>query len=162
MISPSRVRLAGTLAALTILSPLIARQTIRPAIADEASSTAAQEKGQAEGSYPEMRLKALEYMEEMGRKHPGVMQGFSLLNQAALESGTLETKTKELLCLGIAVSVRCDACIAFHTYGSLEAGATEEEITEVLGVAVMMGGGPSLAYATHVMEALEQFKQEVR
>jgi alkylhydroperoxidase/carboxymuconolactone decarboxylase family protein YurZ len=28
---------------------------------------------------------------------------------------------------------------------------------EALGVAVMMGGGPSLAYATHVLEAMEEF-----
>ena len=29
---------------------------------------------------------------------------------------------------------------------------------EALGVAVLMGGGPSVIYATHVVEAVEQFQ----
>ena len=37
-------------------------------------------------------------------------------------------------------------------------GATPEEIMEALSVAVLMGGGPSVIYATHVAEALEQFE----
>jgi hypothetical protein len=29
---------------------------------------------------------------------------------------------------------------------------------DALGVAVLMGGGPSAIYATHVVEAIEQFE----
>jgi 4-carboxymuconolactone decarboxylase len=29
---------------------------------------------------------------------------------------------------------------------------------ETLGVAVLMGGGPALMYATHVLEAVQQFQ----
>jgi hypothetical protein len=31
---------------------------------------------------------------------------------------------------------------------------------EALGVAVLMGGGPSVVYATHVVAALGQFEEE--
>lgn len=66
-------------------------------------------------------------------------------------------KVKELIALLIAVSTRCDGCIAFHSQAALNAGASREEIIEMLGVTVFMGGGRSLMYATHVMEAIEQF-----
>ena len=35
-------------------------------------------------------------------------------------------------------------------------GATREEIMEILSVTVLMGGGPSLMYAAHVMESVEE------
>ena len=33
-----------------------------------------------------------------------------------------------------------------------------DEIIEALGVTILMGGGPSFAYSTHVLEAMEQLK----
>ena len=86
-----------------------------------------------------------------------MMKGFYALSRASSAPGALDTKTKELLALAIGVATHCDGCIAFHTQAALTAGATRAEILETLGVTVMMGGGPSLMYATHVMEALEQF-----
>jgi AhpD family alkylhydroperoxidase len=87
------------------------------------------------------------------------MKAFSALHRAAAGSGVLDTKAKELIALAIGVSLRCDSCISFHTHDALGAGATKEEILEVLSVAVMMGGGPSVMYATHVVEAVEQFER---
>lgn len=39
----------------------------------------------------------------------------------------------------------------------MQLGATREEIVEALGVAVYMGGGPSLMYAADAMHAYEEF-----
>jgi alkylhydroperoxidase/carboxymuconolactone decarboxylase family protein YurZ len=39
---------------------------------------------------------------------PDVMKGFSATAQAALKANALDTKTNELLALGIAVMIRCD------------------------------------------------------
>ena len=91
---------------------------------------------------------------------PDVMKGFGALHKAAMSNGALDTKTKELIALAIAVSARCDGCIAFHTHDVLEAGATADEITDALGVAVLMGGGPAVMYATHVMDAVKQFQEK--
>lgn len=49
---------------------------------------------------------------------------------------------------------------AHHTYDALEAGATKEEIADALGVAVLLGGGTGVVYATHAIEAHGQFLQE--
>jgi AhpD family alkylhydroperoxidase len=86
------------------------------------------------------------------------MKAFSSMAQAAVAANALDSKTKELIALGIAVAVRCDDCIGFHVKAALEHGATENEVTEVLGMAIYMGAGPSVMYANHALEAFSQFK----
>jgi AhpD family alkylhydroperoxidase len=156
MIHRTQVLLVGAFFAGVISSPFIERMLTQPLVAGEFVSPPYQEQVEPH-SYAAIRMRVLQGMEAFGAGHPAAMEGFSQLNQAAMEPGALDAKTKELLCVVIAVTARCDACIAFHTNGALEAGATEEEVMEALGVAVMMGGGPSFAYATHVLEALDEF-----
>jgi len=87
---------------------------------------------------------------------PDVMKGFSAMAKAAGAPGALDAKTKELVALGIGVAARCDGCITFHTRTALELGTTREELMEVLGMAIYMGGGPSLMYAALAVEAYDQ------
>ena len=88
---------------------------------------------------------------------PDVMQGFSAMAGAATRDGALSKKVKELVALGIAISTRCDGCIGFHTEALIKLGCTKAEFEEALGLAVYMGGGPSLMYAGDAMAAWEQF-----
>ncbi len=88
---------------------------------------------------------------------PEVMKGFSATAQAALKANALDTKTKELLALGIAVAIRCDPCIAFHAEAAVKQGASREEILEIVGIAIYMGAGPSVMYAAKALEAFDQF-----
>ena len=90
---------------------------------------------------------------------PETMAAFSGLAKAALEPGALDTKTKELIALGIAVATRCDGCIAFHAQAAVKQGATREEVMETMGMAVYMGAGPSVMYAAQALEAFDQFAQ---
>ena len=101
-------------------------------------------------------IKAL--MRTMRGDAPNVMKAFSGLAQAASAPQALDAKTKELIALGISVAIRCDDCIGFHVKAALDHGATREEIVETLGMAIYMGAGPSVMYATHALEAYEQFK----
>ncbi len=91
---------------------------------------------------------------------PKTMSGFGALHKGATQSGAIDTKTKELIALGIAVAVRCDGCIAFHVHDAIEAGAERQEILEAIGVAVLMGGGPALMYGAEALAALDQFQPE--
>jgi len=75
----------------------------------------------------------------------------------ALKDGALTAKVKELIALGIAVCATCDYCIALHVKKCFEAGATKDEIAEVLGVAILMGGGPALTYSAFAAQAIEEF-----
>jgi AhpD family alkylhydroperoxidase len=87
---------------------------------------------------------------------PDTLKGFNLMHGQAMRDGALDPKVKELIAVALSVASRCDPCIAFHVHASLRRGATRDEIMEVLSVAVMMGGGPSLMYAAHVIEAIDE------
>lgn len=89
---------------------------------------------------------------------PDVMKAFANIAQAALAPKALDGKTKELIALGIAVAVRCDDCIGFHVKAALDQGASREEVTEALGMAIYMGAGPAVMYASHALDAFEQFR----
>ena len=88
---------------------------------------------------------------------PDVMKAFSAMAQSALAPKALDTKTKELIALAIGVATRCDDCIAFHAKAAVEQGATDEEVSETLAMAVYMGAGPSVMYASHALQAFRQF-----
>jgi AhpD family alkylhydroperoxidase len=89
---------------------------------------------------------------------PDVMKAFAGIAQAATVSQALDATTTELIAVGIAVAVRCDDCIAFHVKAAVEQGATKEEVSETLGMAIYMGAGPSVMYASHALEAFTQFQ----
>jgi AhpD family alkylhydroperoxidase len=90
---------------------------------------------------------------------PDVMKAFSGLAQAALVPKALDVKTKELIAIGISVAIRCDDCIAFHVKAAMEHGATRQEVIDVLSMAIYMGAGPSVMYASHAIEAFEQYSK---
>ncbi len=108
--------------------------------------------------YPDYYSPVKETMTRLGDAIPGPMSGFAQIHQASVEEGALSTKTKELIALAIAISVRCDGCIAFHVHDSIKAGAARQEIAEAIGVAVLMGGGPAVVYGSEALEALRQFE----
>ena len=107
--------------------------------------------------YPARLQNFVRNSRHLSTAQPDVMKAFWGVHAAAVATGALETKMKELIALAISVALRCDDCIAHHTDDALEAGATEGEIADALGVAILMGGGASVVYATHAMEALDQF-----
>ena len=94
---------------------------------------------------------------KLAAENPGVMGAFQQLHRSGVAEGALDVRTKELIALAIAITVRCDGCIAYHVHDALKAGATKEELVETVGVAVLMGGGPSVMYGAEALDAVEQF-----
>jgi len=94
---------------------------------------------------------------ELRSNTPEVMKAFSELGRAATGDGVLDKKTKELIALALSVAVRCDPCIGFHCQALVKLGASRQELDETLGVAVYMGGGPSLMYAASAIRAFDEF-----
>lgn len=91
---------------------------------------------------------------------PAVMKAFGDLGKASLADGALSKKTKELVALALGVAAHCDACIGFHMQALVRLGATKAEVEEVLGVAVYMGGGPSLMYSANAIAAWDELTAE--
>lgn len=107
--------------------------------------------------YQEIMKEISGNMQDLSKDIPAVMKAFSGLVGASTADGVLDKKTKELIMIGIAVANRCDGCIGFHTKALVELGVTEQELAEALGVAVAMGGGPSVMYAANTLKAFKEF-----
>jgi len=104
---------------------------------------------------------------QMARHLPGMLENFQTLAQSIMKQETLAPKFKELIAVAIAVAIRCQPCIAHHVKRALEQGATTAEILEACSIAVMMGGGPSIAYSScYVIKTLKDLgaleQKEVR
>ena len=88
---------------------------------------------------------------------PDVMRAFNDLARAATRDSSLDKKTKELIALALGVAAHCDPCIGFHAKALVQLGATRAEVEEALGVAIYMGGGPSLMYSANAVAAFNEF-----
>jgi AhpD family alkylhydroperoxidase len=110
---------------------------------------------------PSMMLDWNEYQKELGvrigelaKLSPDTLRGYQTLSAANSKTGKLDEKTRQLISLAVAVTTHCDGCIVFHTEAALKAGASKEEISEALGVAVAMNAGAALIYSSRVMDAV--------
>jgi AhpD family alkylhydroperoxidase len=108
-------------------------------------------------SYPERASRLHKGMDRLAEDIPGVMQPFGAVIDGALTDGELDAKTKELIAIALAAGLRCDPCIAHHAGAVVRTGATRGEIAEALGVAILMAGGPAVAYSVSAMEAVAQY-----
>ena len=88
---------------------------------------------------------------------PEVYRGFGELSRAALASGALDRKVKELIAMVIGVVHGCDGCIASHAQGVVRAGASMEEAAEAIGVAILMYGGPATVHGARAYDAFCEF-----
>ncbi|PTW57577.1 AhpD family alkylhydroperoxidase [Breoghania corrubedonensis] len=107
--------------------------------------------------YPEITDAISKQVKVLSKEIPDTMAGFRKMVDGAEADGAIDKKTKELIAMGIAIALRCDGCIGFHSRNLVNLGATRQEYEEMLGVAIYMGGGPSLMYAAQAMNAWEQF-----
>lgn len=99
------------------------------------------------------------YSKELHKLIPDTMAGFSSMAKAATQTKVIDEKTKEMIALALGVAAHCDGCLGYHTKALARLGATREEVAEVLGMAIYMGGGPSLMYAADALRSFDQFMQ---
>jgi AhpD family alkylhydroperoxidase len=107
--------------------------------------------------WPEKVAELTALLRDLRSGAPEAMKAFSALAKAATASKSLDGRIKELIALGIAVAIRCDDCIAFHAKAAAMQGATVEQVLETLAMAIYMGAGPSVMYASHALQAFNQF-----
>ena len=114
-----------------------------------------------EKNYSELCKQISGNLRKLRKDIPDTTQAFSALAQAATRDGALDRKTEELVALALGVAAHCDGCIGFHAEALVKLGATRQEVEEALGMAVYMGGGPSLMYAADAIAAYEQFQDQL-
>jgi AhpD family alkylhydroperoxidase len=114
-----------------------------------------------EKSYIDITKRISGNLRKLRQDIPDTMKAFSALAQTATRDGALDKKSKELIALAIGIATRCDGCIGFHIETLVRLGATRLEVEETLGMAVYMGGGPSLMYAADAIAAYEEFAKQM-
>jgi AhpD family alkylhydroperoxidase len=97
---------------------------------------------------------------ELRRMIPDVYKGFTALHDSALRDGVLDTKTKELIALALAIGSECDGCIAAHAHAAVLHGASLAEAAETVGVTFLMHGGPATIYGPRAYAAFSEFHAE--
>lgn len=97
---------------------------------------------------------------QLRRAVPDVYAGFGELHRSAFAPGALDTRTKELIAMAIAVVEGCDGCIASHAQAAAKAGATRQEAAEAIGVTFLMHGGPATIHGPRAYDAFCEFAPE--
>jgi AhpD family alkylhydroperoxidase len=89
-----------------------------------------------------------------------VFRSFTDLEQHTFKDGVLSKKQKELIALGISITINCESCIEWHIRQALDEGSSVEEIVEAVGVGIEMSGGPGTVAARFAMNVIEYYKPE--
>ena len=91
---------------------------------------------------------------EMKELSPDTVNAYMMASGAGAKTAHLDAKTRQLISLAVAVTTRCDGCIAVHSAEAVKEGATKEEIAEALGVAIAMNTGAALVYSARALDAV--------
>jgi len=71
-----------------------------------------------------------EYVQRFQEELPEVTAATAKLYDKVYQDGALSRQVKELIALAIAITLRCEPCIAHHINSALQAKATREQIVE--------------------------------
>lgn len=96
----------------------------------------------------------------LNQLNPPVAEAYRNLNAAAAKATTLDLKTRELISLAVAVTTRCEGCIASHAAAAMKAGATPVEVSEALGTAIALNAGAAYVFSLKALEAFNQFEEQ--
>jgi AhpD family alkylhydroperoxidase len=101
------------------------------------------------------RQQLAEGVSGLAKLSPDAVRGYTTLSGASQKTGHIDAKTRELIALGAAISLRCDGCIAVHTAAARKNGATREEVAEALGIAIGINAGAALVYSVRALDAFD-------
>lgn len=101
------------------------------------------------------RMQIVAGVGELAKLSGDTVRGYTTLSGAGAKTGHLDPKTRELIALAVAISLRCDGCITVHVDAARKLGVTEDEIAEALGVAVSVNAGAAIVYSTRTLDAFK-------
>ncbi len=88
----------------------------------------------------------------MGYFDEDTMKAFSDWNDRVMAPGELDKKTKELIAVACAYMTRCPYCIEGHAKAAVEAGASKEELAEVIQIAMALAAGARIAHRNFALD----------
>ena len=104
-----------------------------------------------------------DFQKERERLNKAVMRHASLkikrfyaLDSEAYRKGALPAKTKEMMGLVASLVLRCDDCVLYHLIRCREGGVREEELEELVNVALVVGGSITIPHVRRLYDAWEE------
>lgn len=95
-------------------------------------------------------------LKEFGQFSGDTFKAFAAFDQAASKQGKLTEKEKELIAVASAHTTGCAYCIDLHTKNAKETGASLEEISEAIFVAVALKAGSAIAHSVNALNAYDE------
>lgn len=95
-------------------------------------------------------------LKEFGQFSGDTFKAFAAFDQAAIKQGKLTEKEKELIAVASAHTTGCAYCIDLHTKNAKETGASLEEISEAIFVAVALKAGSAIAHSVNALNAYDE------
>ena len=92
----------------------------------------------------------------LAKSLPEVAGGFRELTKAATKGPRFTLAQKELFATALAVVQGCDGYIVYHVDAAKKLDAEREDLLELLAMAVEMGGGPAMVYASKALAAFDE------
>ena len=92
---------------------------------------------------------------EISTANPEMVKAYAGLSHANAKSTHIDAKTRELIALAVAATLRCDGCINAHTDAAIKAGVSKEEMVDALGVAIMVNAGATMVYSARTIDAYD-------
>jgi 4-carboxymuconolactone decarboxylase len=93
---------------------------------------------------------------EVGKDAPELWEKFLGWYNAVFAEGALTEREKALIALAVSHAVQCPYCIDAYTTGSLEKGASPDQMTEAVHVAAAIRGGASLVHAVQMRNKIDK------
>ena len=85
---------------------------------------------------------------------PDIHHAFDEFSRAVFDYGALDRRTKQLIAVAVAHVTQCPYCIDVHVKRAKTAGASDEEVSESVFVAMAMRAGGSFAHSSVAMNCL--------
>lgn len=108
--------------------------------------------------------RVLEHHEILGRYYPECLEKWMEARQSLFKEppeGALSLREKELIAIAIEIAVR-KPNVSFHTKKAMDEGATVEEIAEIAGICILLGGMVTFVESgQHALKVAEEYAKEL-
>ena len=96
-------------------------------------------------------MKNLAKLQALEENAPEAVKAFWAFDKAAMSTGAIPGKYKELMALAVAFTTQCPYCIEIHAKRAREQGVSEQEIAEVVVIAAALRAGAAITHGTHAL-----------
>ena len=85
-----------------------------------------------------------------------VIKRFYSLDNQAYRGKALSSKVKEMLGLVASFVLRCDDCINYHLVKCRDEGVSTEELVEILGIGLVVGGSITIPHLRRALRSWDE------